>query len=261
MNFSRKESDNATSVRLKTYMRQLVSETKKYPSIFKYCDLDGAIKMLSSHNLQFTRADSLNDKDEVNISKCDFSSHIMLLKKYHIPERVINAKIDDAKKFFSGIGICSCGKSPNNEVLWNRYSRENEDAPEDGVCIELDQSMVINNLLSKGIKVIALLVKYFDNVNGFIPWNLFLGNQFEKSIFFHLLYSSKERIKWESEDEIRLIYSEPFEGKHFRPVLDLECFKAVYYGKNITPQQRIQIEHILNKYPKIERYFRCSKSL
>lgn len=138
MSSNRKLQDNKILETLKAYMRHLVSETSQYPSLFKYCDFDGAVKMLSFQNLQFTRADSLNDKDEINISKCDFSRQIKILRKHHIPESMIDARINELKKFFSGIGICSCGKRPNNEILWNRYSKRNGESLEDGVCIELD---------------------------------------------------------------------------------------------------------------------------
>ena len=100
------------SLASKSYMRHLVAQTNEYPSFYKYCDFDGGIAMLSAMNIQFTRADSLNDDDEVNISKCNIEPHIQLLRDAGIPEDIISKKFDEAQSFFSGIGICSCGKQP-----------------------------------------------------------------------------------------------------------------------------------------------------
>lgn len=238
------------------YMKALVAETNEIPSFFKYCSFEGAYAMLSASNIQFTRADKLNDPDEVNISKCDMTRHLDYLRACGVPEKKINSKIEETKNFFSGIGVCSCGKSPENEVLWKKYATSKETKLEDGLCIELDQHLIIDNLLSKGIKTFALIVKYFDNVESFLPWELFMGSVLEKSIFFKLLYSSKNKEKWGEEDEVRLMYSEPFEGKHFRPVISSKCIKKVYYGKGMDPKQRIKIGQILNRYSHIRREFR-----
>ena len=108
------------------YMKALVAETNEIPSFFKYCSFEGAYAMLSSSNIQFTRADKLNDPDEVNISKCDMKHHLDLLRELGIPDTEINSKIEEAKKYFSGIGVCSCGKSPENEVLWKKYATSKE---------------------------------------------------------------------------------------------------------------------------------------
>lgn len=247
------DNNNLISDAHQAYMRDLVLETNQYPSVFKYCNYEGGLKMLSAQNIQFTRADCLNDEDEINISKCDFPHLLGVLKNNQISES-LNSQILQAKQFFSGIGICSCGKSPFNEVLWERYGRESKNAPEDGICIELDQSEVQNCLHSKGLATISLLVKYLDNVDNFLPWELVLGNSLEQAIFFQLLYSTKKRDKWEKENEIRFMYSLPFEGEYFRPALSAKCFKSVYYGKDMTNQQRIKIGQILNRFPTIKRY-------
>lgn len=238
------------SLASKAYMRHLVAQTNEYPSFFKYCSFDGGEKMLSVMNLQFTRADSLNDEYELNLSKCYLEPQIKLLRDAGISDDIISTKIAEARTYFSGIGICSCGKSAHNNKLWKDYA--SKDGCEDGICIEINQKLVIDNLLAKGIKVMALLVHYFDNVSKILPWDLFLGNTLEKQIFLQLLYTSKLRSKWADEDEVRLIYSEPFSGTHFRPQLTPKCIKSVFYGRDMSQSQRIKIGRILNRYKHIK---------
>lgn len=236
----------------KFYNRHLVAQTNKYPSLFKYCDFNGGKQMLSALNVQFTRADSLNDEFEMNLSKTNIQTHIDKLEQIGIPEHLMSLKIEEARAFFGGIGICSCGKSAHNDALWDRYA--SNEGIEDGICIELDQGKVINHLLTKNIKIMTLLVNYYDNVSEILPWERFLGSTIEKQIFLSLLYTSKLKCKWAEEDEIRFIYSEPLPDKHFRPCLTSKCFKSVYFGKDMGKKQRIEIGQILNRHPLIKRY-------
>ena len=240
------------SVADKSYMRHLVAQTNQYPCFYKYCDFEAGVKMLSAMNIQFTRADSLNDEDELNLSKCNITPYIQLLREAGIPEDEIMERFNETKSFFGGIGICSCGKSPHNRTLWHDYASK-DGSCEDGICIELDQSAVINHFLAKGIKIMALIVNYFDNLNEILPWDLFLGNQLEQHIFLKLLYTSKLKSRWSDEDEVRFIYSEPFSGTYFRPMLSSKCITAVYYGKDMSKAQRLKIGQILNKYKHIKR--------
>jgi len=237
---------------VKSYMRHLVAETNQYPIVYKYIDFEAAVKMLSFGNIQFTRGDKLNDHDELSLSKCNITKQIKTLEDLGIPNSIIQAKFQEAQDFFHGIGICSCGKTPDNDVLWKNYASTNN--IENGICIALDQSEVINHLHSNGYKIIALLVRYFDSVQSILPWDLYLGSQLERSFFLQYLYSSKQKDKWSDEDEIRFIYSTPFEGSHFRPTIAKSCFKAVYYGSEMSREERIKIGQILNKYPNIQRF-------
>lgn len=253
---SKSINDEGVLEEVKLYMSSLVAETNQHPFVYKYCRYEGGLAMLSSQNIQFTRADKLNDEDEVNLSKCDFSSQIELLKSLNISDDLITQKISEAEKYFSGIGICSCGKKPDNNTLWERYATSEDSGLEDGICIKINQTEVIKHLQQKGIKCVALLVKYFEDVHKFLPWDLFLGDTLQKSIFFRYLYSSKQKKKWEKEDEIRFMYSEPFETDHFRPSLTSKCFEGVYYGKDMSQSQRIKLGRVLCRYPKIKRFFR-----
>lgn len=243
--------DEILTLLTKSYNRHLVAETNKYPSLFKYCSFDGGFQMLRAMNLQFTRADGLNDEFEVNLSKTNIETHLSSLRKIGISNDMLSDKLQDSINFFSGIGICSCGKTAHNDTLWERYSSNN--GIEDGLCIELDQDKVINHLLSKNIKIMTLLVNYFEDVSKIIPWELFLGNTVEKQVFLRLLYTSKLKAKWGEEDEIRFIYSEPFSGKHFRPLISPKCIKTVYLGRDMSRAQRIKIGQILNRYSHIKR--------
>lgn len=230
---------------IKSYMKHLVAQTNAYPSFYKYCSFEGGLNMLKAMNIQFTRADSLNDEYEVNLSKSDFDSYMQLLRDVEIPDEIIAKKTSEAKSFFNGIGICSCGKSPHNMKLWEDYASSPEYG-ENGICIELNQKLVIDYLLGHNIKAIALKVNYFDNVSEFLPWDLFLGNDLQKNIFLQLLYSSKLKSKWAKEDEVRFIYSEPFEGTYFRPSISPKCITSVYFGRDMPNFQRIKIGGIIN---------------
>ncbi len=148
--------------------------------------------MLSAMNLQFTRASNLNDEYEFDIRKCDFSTVIKSLVNYGIEEPIVKEKIEHANSFFKSIGVCSFGTKPDNLVLWKKYASSSSDTI-DGLCIEVDQHTVINNLLSRGIKTCALLVHHVENVEKFLPWGLYLGNPYEKTVFCN--YCTAQRMQ------------------------------------------------------------------
>lgn len=245
-------NEDTISLASNYYMKQLVAQTNAFPFFYKYCSFEGGEKMLSAMNIQFTRADSLNDEDEVNLSKCDIEPVAQLLRDVGISEETISREFAKAQSFFRGIGICSCGKSAHNTKLWESYATS-QDNGEDGLCIKLNQDLVIKHLLVNDIKVMALLVRYFDNVSKILPWKLFLGNTLEKHIFLQFLYTSKLKSKWADEDEVRFVYSEPFSGTYFRPQISPKCISAVYFGRDMSQSQRIRIGQLLNRYKHIKR--------
>lgn len=244
--------DSQISELVKAHMRTLVASTNLFPSMYKYLTFDNAFAMLSAMNLQFTKAYKLNDEYEFDIRKCDFSRIEKTLKNCGLQDSLIKDKIEEANTFFKSIGVCSLGTSPNNSKLWDKYA-SSPNGETDGLCIEIDQHAVINNLLSHGYKTCALLVHYVDNVEKFLPWELYLGNQYERTIFLQLLYSTKDAAIWSEEEEIRLIYSQPFDGEYFRPTLSNKCIKAVYFGKDMSSSQRMRIGSLLNRYKNIKR--------
>lgn len=240
----------------KQLMRRLVAQTEAFKSVYKYCSFEGGLAMLSSVNLQFTRADELNDDLELNLEKCNFTEIINLLDQFNISEETWTCALAERQSFFNGIGICSCGKTRNNETLWSKYASNEKTGEEDGLCIELNQSNVINYLHKHGIIVMSLLVNYVNNIYKTLPWKLFLGNKIEQTYFLQLLYTTKLKKLWGKEDEIRFIYSEPFSGKNFRPNISPNCIMSVTYGKDMTIEQRKKVGAILNRHRNIKRIFR-----
>ena len=97
--------------------------------LYKYLTFYGGLQMLKNHNIQFTRADKLNDEYDCNSKLIDFQGH-----DYLIPE------FDKYMKF----GICSLSKSYDNTTLWGRKY-----ANDDGICIGLDTKILIKTLTEK----------------------------------------------------------------------------------------------------------------
>lgn len=85
------EIDNDTDLLIsKSYNRYLVAQTNQYPSLFKDCNFNGGKELLFAMNIQFTRADSLNDEFEMNLSKTNIQTHIENLQKIGIPEHLLS---------------------------------------------------------------------------------------------------------------------------------------------------------------------------
>lgn len=74
--------------------------------LYKYLDFDGGLQMLKHHNIQFTRADRLNDEYDCNFEILD------------APQDIIST-LNQILQF----GVCSLAISPNNSTLWgNDYA-------------------------------------------------------------------------------------------------------------------------------------------
>ncbi len=135
----------------KELARSYAARVKQYPRVFKYLTYDSGIKMLQYNNLQFTRADHLNDEIDCHISKINFdyvieTADVIELDSNELVSKVINKH----KKPISSFGICSFGTTADNDILWKRYTRTNE--VYDGICIEIDLYATIRCLIKKNLK-------------------------------------------------------------------------------------------------------------
>lgn len=200
---------------------------RKHPSIFKYLTYEGGLRMLKYHNLQFTRADQLNDNEDCHISKINFDR----LKKTNID---FTANIAEQAKIINSWGICSLGTTHDNSTLWKRYTKTNE--LYNGFCIELDLDKTIKCLINN-LKCAAFVVNYKESTKESIPHELLLGTETEKYTYFILLLTTKNTTKWSKEKEVRIITPERLENKNLRITLDIGCFKNIYLGKDITDKQ------------------------
>lgn len=238
---------------IKEYMHKIVAETNKYPILYKYLTFDSAYLMLKNQNIQFTTRAGLNDKSEFNIKKCNLSNCISILRDCGVTQTTIDNKLAEIDNKFASTGVCSLGKTPTNQILWDTYAHAPNSSLIDGVCIGINQDKVLKRLNTIGHLCMALLVNYIPDVEKFIPWELYLGNKLETTIFLHLLYTTKEKAKWESEQEVRFILADPVSGQHLRIPLNSNCFTDVYFGKDMSNLQRKKLGQILNRL-KINRH-------
>ncbi len=241
---------------IKLLLRTIVAQTNKHTSVFKYLTFESGIKMLTNANVQFTRGDTLNDNEDCDICKCDMSKPVMILKSLGISDTIIDREIQKKRDEISRFGICSFGTRPDNDKLWERYASKDK-IGEDGVCIELSLRGVIDDFINSDQKIAALLVRYVADVRQIIPWELFTGSHEDRILFAYLLFSTKNKKQWGDEEELRLIWPNILDDKYLRCNIDKRCFKAVYYGRDMSIEQRKELGLILNrKFPKIRRVFR-----
>ncbi|MFA6200540.1 MAG: hypothetical protein WC679_09070 [Bacteroidales bacterium] len=222
-----------------------ILRVKQYPRVFKYLTYDSGIKMLECNNLQFTRANQLNDKEDCHISKInfDFVRAIENVLKLDQNELVSKVKNKDAKPIIS-FGICSFGTSADNDILWRRYTKTNE--VYDGICIELDREEIFKCLIERKIKFVSFVVDYIDKTVESIPYEYRIGdNEGIKLMFLSRLFATKTKAEWADEEELRIILTDEFSEVCRREELYKSCFKRVYLGNEMTTKQRNDILRIV----------------
>lgn len=243
---------------VKKWMQELVAEAMMNESVYKYLTFESGMQMLANSNIQFTRGDTLNDNEDCDICKCDLSEQIKLLQKLNVSDETIMEMWQKRRKEISNFGICSLGTSADNDTLWKRYASSNWCKRENGICIKLNLRKLIDCLLSEN-KIFALTVHYVDSVKQSIPWGLYINNPMR---FIYLLFSTKNKKKWEAEQELRLILPKNIDDKYFRCNIDKCCFEEVYYGKNMSVKQCEKLNAILDStFPNINRIYRNRKWL
>lgn len=222
-----------------------VNEIKQIKKVYKYLTFESAVKMLSSCNVRFTRADLLNDDIDLTPSKFNFD----YIRRAAIdlnadPEEWVKKAIDKHSSV-KKLGICSFGTSYTNKILWERYATSND--IQDGICIEMNLDSTINCLLKKGIKAPALKVRYFTDIEGYIPYELWVGDENEKHLATMLLLATKNKAKWEDEKEVRLFLPQELSENYMQISIYKSCITNVYFGCDTTEYQKNIIEKILSE--------------
>lgn len=238
---------------IKEFMRLLVEQSKQYPIIYKYLTYESGCQMLRYNNIQFTRGDVLNDKEDLSISKFNTDAPYLLCNEFGISSDLVTSKIKEQSEVLSSFGVCSLGTAPFNRVLWKRYASD-EDGKENGICIGINQTSVINALFKQGIKTACILVRYKSSTLNPIPWFAISGSLPVKIFTGYQFFALKNSDPWEEEKEIRLVYTQTMEEQYRRIVLSKNCFLNVYLGKDMTLSQKQKVGQILNRnLPKVKR--------
>lgn len=235
-----------TNADIKDFMRLLVKQVKAYPIVYKYLTYESGCQMLCNNNIQFTRGDKLNDEEDINVLKFDIESPRKSCEDMGLPLDIVDKKIQGLSATLSSFGICSLGISPLNDVLWERYSC-NQEKHEDGICIGLNTDSIIKHLISQNIKTACVLVRYEENVTNTIPCITSDTPSPVRIFNIYQFFSSKNAHPWKEEQEIRLIFPKIMQEEYERFVLPKNCFASVYYGKDMTIFQREKIAQIINK--------------
>lgn len=102
----------------KEYVQILVERVKLYKRVYKYLTYDSGLKMLQYNNLQFTRANKLNDEHDCHIDKVDFDFVMNTAKDINIDaDELVSEVVNKHKESISSFGICSLGTSSNTDKL------------------------------------------------------------------------------------------------------------------------------------------------
>lgn len=239
---------------VKEWLKPYIADIKSIKKVYKYLTFDSGVKMLQNNNVQFTRANMLNDEVDCHISKVNFdyiTREIDKISAINTSELIEKIKSKHGPTF-SSFGICSLGTTPDNLTLWNDYTRA-YDNTSNGICIELNLSATIDYILKSGIKVVSFRVDYIDDTIESIPYELYLGNDMERSEFLRKVLATKNRTDWEQEQEVRIILPEELTQEYRRLSLYKSCFGNIYVGCDISSEEYETISTIVsNNYPKMK---------
>ena len=224
-------------------VRASAMEAKLIKSVYKYLTFDNARLMLENCNLQFTKVDKLNDSLDITPQKYNFDYVYKIANEIGIDGRVLVEEICKRQGEARNYGVCSFGLNARNPVLLERYTET--ERLQNGICIEIDLNKTINCLFKLGYKTPALKVRYFENTENLIPYELFLGETNEKHIALMLMFATKNKEKWKEEKEMRLILVDELIDDYKRIGIYKSCITGVYFGKDTTEKQKMEIKTII----------------
>lgn len=223
----------------------LVNEIKHIKKAYKYLTYESGMKMLSNCNIQFTRADTLNDSIDLTSTKFNLDHIRNVAEKIKAnPEEWVK-RVTIHHQDINKLGICSLGTSQTNFDLWERYAMT--DGKIDGICIEINLRATINCLLKRGFKTPALKVRYLNETEGSIPYNLYTGNETERYTAEYLLFATKNKSKWECEEEVRLLLPEILTEEYKRISIFKSCITNISFGCHATDIQKESIAKIIKE--------------
>ena len=218
--------------------------------VYKYLTYESGRLMLENSNIQFTRASKLNDSIDCHIDKVDYN-YIYESTQGLIDVTLIDKKKEQERDLFNSIGICSLGKTSNNETLWERYTRV--DGKESGMCIELDTQATIKHFIQEDkpkYGFILLPVNYVQKVEQSINRGYLSAGGNYNLLFWSKLLATKYAPKWENEQEMRFDLVDGIgNNDYFREIIPTSCITKITLGKDINSEQTETIKQIVrSKY-------------
>lgn len=187
--------------------------------LYKYLDFDGGVKMLENYNIQFTRADKLNDEYDCNWD-------------------LLNVKNKDIQYY--RFGVCSLGKSFDNYALWAEgYAGSN------GLCLALDTKLLFQYLIENEIAQPPSIVKYIKDLKE--KDKIEILNNPDPTTAIIDFFRIKDYDKWHEEEEIRFVSFGIFDinDEYKRYELPIGCIKSIYVGSQANNDQLQILENIV----------------
>ena len=242
----------------KALMKCLTMQVHLQKKVYKYLTYESGLLMLENSNIQFTRASKLNDSIDCHIDKVDYSE-IYKSAQGFIDIDIINKKKEQEKDLFNSIGICSLGKTSNNETLWERYTRV--EGKESGMCIELDTQATIKHFIQEDkpkYGFIVLPVNYVQKVEQSINREYLSAGGNYNLLFWSKLLATKYAPKWKDEQEMRFVLVDGIgNNDYFREIIPTSSITKITLGKDINSEQIETIKLIIeNKYTNISIEYR-----
>lgn len=234
----------------KALMRCITMQVYLQKKVYKYLTYESGRLMLENSNIQFTRASKLNDSIDCHIDKVDYN-YIYESTQGLIDVTLIDKKKEQERDLFNSIGICSLGKTSNNETLWERYTRV--DGKESGMCIELDTQATIKHFIQEDkpkYGFILLPVNYVQKVEQSINRGYLSAGGNYNLLFWSKLLATKYAPKWENEQEMRFDLVDGIgNNDYFREIIPTSCITKITLGKDINSEQTETIKQIVrSKY-------------
>ena len=215
--------------------------------LYKYLDINGAKWMLGIEkgrkylNLQFTNPSKMNDPFDCDKNLLDYSDIPDSMTQGWPKELIREKKINDAhnKRYFAW--ICSLSKVNDELLMWTHYSGNHS-----GVCIGLD----VDNIIQNVHPLFDLL--YCEPLVEEVQYRDITQRPDFKTVSWDYQLVTKDK-QWEYEQEVRLIYphathciaefpesaksNDATELRDYLP-LQRDCFKSIYFGKDIDSREK-----------------------
>ena len=231
--------------------------------LYKYLDVNGGLKMLKYHNLQFTNASKFNDPFDCHPALFDYSN-VPTTKNNWPPAEFLQMKGEnDMVNLRNSTWMCCLSKVYDSLLMWAYYNNHK------GICIGLNVEAVKESCKNG---FFGMMFPFFEEVK--YKDILQKPDYFKDHPSGYDLWTTKAKA-WEHEQEVRLITKNPawvragrdipnelkgeeiVDGKELRhyPELSADCFESVYLGVNILPQNKTEIIKVAkNLNPNIKIY-------